>query len=322
MNLYVIPTFFFIAFGIIIMLVSIKKTGLLLKIIQESKYIESWKWLRILMIFFLIGYIILGAYLISETVGIIHLTMGIIFFFGSVFVLVAVIIEKNTIVDLIASNKELDTLIYKCAHDLREPIARLKGMCYLSKLEMEKQVNISYLLKLNDTVDEMDRIHSRLLRTQEIKIKNIEYNIINFKNIINEVCKNHSEIENLKIKLDISNDDKIKIQSDSLLLTRLLENIISNSVIFRDNKKKDSYIRIKIQTTKHKLIISVSDNGIGIPKEKTKDLFNIFFIGTSSSKGFGLGLYEAKIITNKLKGNIILKNSNDQYTEFEISLPI
>jgi signal transduction histidine kinase len=70
------------------------------------------------------------------------------------------------------------------------------------------------------------------------------------------------------------------------------------------------------------VVISVQDNGIGIPEDMKDQVFDMFFKATEQSNGFGLGLYEANLIIKKLKGNIQINLARKDITEVTIELPI
>jgi len=66
--------------------------------------------------------------------------------------------------------------------------------------------------------------------------------------------------------------------------------------------------------------ISIADNGIGIPENKADSVFDLFVTASENVKGFGLGLYEAKLIARRLSGRIKLNYPKNGDTEFVITL--
>ena len=82
--------------------------------------------------------------------------------------------------------------------------------------------------------------------------------------------------------------------SDEYRLTVIMNNLISNAINYRDPAKEVCILNISILITKEKALVSVEDNGIGIPEEYRSKIFNMFFRGTVKSKGAGLGLYIVK----------------------------
>ena len=98
-------------------------------------------------------------------------------------------------------------------------------------------------------------------------------------------------------------------------------NNYSNAINYKDNAKEKCILNISVLITKEKALISVEDNGIGIPEEFKPKIFNMFFRGTVKSKGAGLGLYIVRETVNKLSGNINIKSLYGDGTTVELTLP-
>jgi signal transduction histidine kinase len=111
----------------------------------------------------------------------------------------------------------------------------------------------------------------------------------------------------------------MEFKSDPFLVKILLKNIIENAVKFKDDRKNLCYIRVTIKCDDGKTRISIADNGLGIPVSQVNKVFDMFVVASLNSKGFGLGLYEAKLITRKLNGNIELVCPGGE-TEFIVTL--
>jgi signal transduction histidine kinase len=63
------------------------------------------------------------------------------------------------------------------------------------------------------------------------------------------------------------------------------------------------------------------DNGIGIPKDLISQVFDMFHVATTRSKGYGLGLYIVKKTIEKLKGRIRINSRENEYTRITIIIP-
>ena len=92
--------------------------------------------------------------------------------------------------------------------------------------------------------------------------------------------------------------------SDEHRITVIMNNLISNAINYKDISKEKCRLEISGINNQGKSIVSVEDNGIGIPEEYKSRIFNMFFRGTVRSKGAGLGLYIVKETINKLNGRI------------------
>ncbi len=108
---------------------------------------------------------------------------------------------------------------------------------------------------------------------------------------------------------------------DSDRLSQLLTNLISNAVRY---SPKDSEVRVAVRQLPDRAVLSVSDNGIGIPPEQQDLLFRPFsrLDGAKARKGTGLGLYICKAIVEAHHGRIWVESEQGKGTSFHVSLPL
>lgn len=111
------------------------------------------------------------------------------------------------------------------------------------------------------------------------------------------------------------------IQADASLLGQVINNLLSNSVKFTPEHGK---IGVTTKLDNNTILISVSDTGIGIPKEKQGQLFSRFYRADASTKtpGTGLGLYIVKNIVEAHSGKITLDSDQGKGTTITITLPL
>ena len=102
----------------------------------------------------------------------------------------------------------------------------------------------------------------------------------------------------------------------------MLDNLISNAIKFTND---DGTITVKMEHDALNIIISVTDNGIGIPKELIPHLFNRFSkagrTGVRGEKSYGLGLSICKLIIKQHHGEITACSNEDKGTRITITLP-
>lgn len=117
--------------------------------------------------------------------------------------------------------------------------------------------------------------------------------------------------------------EDVVIEGDAMHITNVVSNLIENAMKYTSHTPE---IRINTRNEIGSIIISVSDNGIGIGKEDQKRIFDKFYRVPTGNihnvKGFGLGLSYVKLIVEKHHGNIGLKSEPDQGSTFYIHLPL
>jgi signal transduction histidine kinase len=135
-------------------------------------------------------------------------------------------------------------------------------------------------------------------------------------NILNEQASQ----KNISIKTHISTG--LKWKADKNMLTSILRNLISNAIKFTPRAGK---IIISARQINNSLEISVSDSGVGMPKEILEKLFlnefNETKKGTENEKGSGLGLAICKEFVEKHNGRIWADSQLNIGTTFTFSLP-
>lgn len=121
-------------------------------------------------------------------------------------------------------------------------------------------------------------------------------------------------------QLDAENPN---IEADVVHLTNMLYNLLDNAVKYSPTAP-DVTVSTKIQNTH--FTITVSDHGIGIPKDAQKHIFDKFYRVPTGNvhdvKGFGLGLYYVKLMAEEHGGKIIVSSTPDKGSRFELTLPI
>jgi signal transduction histidine kinase len=148
--------------------------------------------------------------------------------------------------------------------------------------------------------------------------------ILNIKNICSDILETLKPYANTKtIAIDYLGDDYLTVFADPNMFKTILRNLISNAIKFTNI---GGIVTIKAQKSESDIIISVSDNGIGISPESQSKLFNISQIhtskGTADETGTGLGLLLCKEFVNKNGGEIWVESELGKGSTFKFTLPI
>ena len=113
------------------------------------------------------------------------------------------------------------------------------------------------------------------------------------------------------------------IWADAVHMNDVFINLISNSLKYSVEKP---FIRIETRNTGKSIIITVSDNGIGIPPREFKRIFEKYYRistgDTHTTKGFGIGLYYVKTVVKAHEGSITVHSENQKGSTFTIILPV
>lgn len=138
---------------------------------------------------------------------------------------------------------------------------------------------------------------------------------------LNEVINNSIELYNdhesigLSVSLQLG---KFYIKADKNQFMRVFNNLIKNSIQATEGKE-NGQIQISTKQTSTEFLISVEDNGSGIPSEMHDKIFSPNF--TTKTSGMGLGLSIVKSIIEDAKGKIWFESKVGEGTTFFISFP-
>ena len=197
------------------------------------------------------------------------------------------------------------------SHQLRTPLSIIKWYVDFLVLGDAGELNleqIKYLKEVYDSNERLIELVNALLDVSRIDLGtfSIEPEPIDILKKADEAIDKFSkEIKQKNIIIDKKYDEFPKINLDPRLIKIVFENIISNSVKYI---LKNGIIQIIIKKIDNDILIKISDNGCGIPKEQQPKVFSKLFRAENAknieSSGTGLGLYIVKAIIEKSGGKI------------------
>lgn len=246
---------------------------------------------------------------------------------GAVFIIITslagVILYSN-----IRKNRQLSDLqnnfMLSVTHELKSPIAGVKlNLQTLNrpnipedKKEMLIQRSLSEADRLNDLCNNL------LLATQmEGKRAIFNFEIIDFSGLCTECVEDHVARSHHELLENIQ--PGISIRGDLLMWKIAINNLIENAIKY---SVKESTVLVSLDKEDDQIILSVSDQGLGISDEEKTKIFDKFYrIGNENSrrtKGTGLGLYLTAEIIKHHDASITVKDNTPQGSIFEITIPV
>ena len=226
-------------------------------------------------------------------------------------------------------NADKNRFISILGHDLKSPFNNLLGLSevLIGEITSLKTEEIEDIAK---DIQKSAKIANKLLddilmwaRTQQGKIP-FKPQILNFKDIFKSTLEIFTPNASAKnITINYSATDEINVFADIDMIKTVLRNLVSNAIKFTNN---GGSINIDAKQNSENVIISVSDNGIGIPPENLTKLFDISEVitttGTAKETGTGLGLLLCKEFVEKHGGKIWVESEVGKGSDFKFTLPI
>jgi len=214
------------------------------------------------------------------------------------------------------SFKKLKNFNSNVSHELKTPLAIMKSEIEVELMSENKECDKT-LRSLLQEINYLNDITEKLLFLTKNDLNNLNLQEIDLEDIIFELFEKYSN--KIQISLDIDENDTYIIKGDKTLLKMAISNLIENSIKYKALK-----IDITLKKTKNKIILSIKDNGMGIPKDKLPFIFDEFYRVDESHnkdiKGFGLGLSIVKNILKAHKAKIKVKS--ERGVEFIIEFPL
>lgn len=227
--------------------------------------------------------------------------------------------------ELLKINRELDSIVYSVSHNLRSPLLSVLGLLNLAKTEEHPRhlVFDSYLKMMETSVRRLDDTLKEILDYSRNARLEVSAKPIAFEKMIENSMSDLKYIQGFdQIHFHVETEgNEVLFLSDPYRLSMVICNLLSNAIKYRDEDKPQSTISVTLTIREQSATISFIDNGIGIPNEITRDIFNMFYRGTEKSNGAGLGLYIVKETLDKLKGSIKVSSIMGEGSTFTVTVP-
>ena len=292
-----------------------------LLIVDSQKYTESFKYIEIITL-------IKNSITLKKDIRKEIYVNGI----KEYFLISVKYIKKNdqflvTIKDITSTRRTVEiqkNFISNVSHELKTPLTNIKG--YLIALEdAPKEIRLRFLNIINNNVEKLENIvldflniskieSSKILQIVPVEPKLIEDQIR--ESLFGIIKRKKAEL-NFKWNLLEINQGMINTDKEKLIM--ILKNLIENGIIY--NTSEIPSIQVDITEEKSKYLFSVKDNGIGIPQDKLKKVFDRFYrvdkARTSNMGGTGLGLAIVKEIIEQFGGEIVIESSEHEGSNFK-----
>ncbi len=233
--------------------------------------------------------------------------------------------RKRAEEDLKRSNAELQQFAYIASHDLREPLRMVSS--YLDLLEKKYEGRVldekakEYIDYAVDGADRMQQLINDILTYSRVETRGETFSRVDMNDVLETALKDlGASIEESGALL--THNNLPLIMADQTQMVLLLENLIGNAIKFR--RSEIPQITITVGGGSGLWIFSIRDNGIGIPKEQQKRLFQMFqrLHTRDDYPGTGIGLAISKKIVERHGGRIWVESEEGRGSTFFFTIPV
>ena len=227
--------------------------------------------------------------------------------------------------------RERRLFVSNVSHELRTPLTSVKS--YLEALDdgaLTESVAPSFIKVSLDETNRMMRMITDFLSLSRIdnQTSHLDVELTNFTAFMNYILDRFDQIQSQQSTNKVYEiirdypDKSVWIEIDTDKMTQVIDNILNNAIKYSPDGGK---VTVTMQTTDTQLILSISDQGLGIPKKDLPLIFDRFYrVDKARSRaqgGTGLGLAIAKEIVKQHKGFIWANSEEGEGSTFTIVLP-
>ncbi len=241
-----------------------------------------------------------------------------------------IVVVLHDMTEQAKEERERRLFVSNVSHELRTPLTSVKS--YLEALDegaLTESVAPNFVKVSLDETNRMMRMISDLLALSRIdnQVKTLELELINFTAFVTFILNRFDQMKS-------QNEDKeytivrdypvvpVWMEIDTDKMIQVIDNILNNAIKYSPDGGK---ITFSMKTTDSQLFVSISDEGLGIPKADLPKIFDRFYrVDKARSRaqgGSGLGLAIAKEIVKQHKGFIWAKSEYGHGSTFTIVLP-
>lgn len=220
------------------------------------------------------------------------------------------------------ADKMKNAFIANMSHEIRTPLNAIVGFSRLIAETENASEAEEYLTIINNNSDLLLQLINDLLDFAKIESGTLNYNKTWIE--LKDICHGVYITQSLKMTSDVA----LLYNSDSLPAVRLftdaqrIEQVVSNFMSNAIKCTSRGFISLSYEVQENKVLVSVTDTGVGIAKEKQGSVFDRFVKLDLFRQGTGLGLAICKMIIEKLGGEIGLKSESGKGSVFWFTLPL
>jgi len=207
-------------------------------------------------------------------------------------------------------------------HELKSPIASAKlQLQTMQKRELPKEKQQEIISNAINDTDRLNNLVENILLAAKIdnSIFSLHRETINISEYISGNMNQMIGLFNYKQKVVLDIDPGISMSIDRTTFPSIILNLFENAVKYSPG---NSTIALSLKKINGKVVLSVKDEGYGIPEESKRNVFEKFYrVGseeTRKTKGTGLGLYIVKHLAEQHNGSVVVRNNQPKGSVFEV----
>lgn len=209
------------------------------------------------------------------------------------------------------------------SHEFRTPLSTIQSSADLIRMFIESKQSekvYKHVERIKNAVRQLAEILNDFLSIDKIESGKVAsaYVTMNLRSLLDEIIEELSASIKPGQSINLIYSGNELISGDKNMIRSIVINLLSNAMKFSEKE-----IKVDAEITNVSISISVSDKGIGIPRDEQKNLFDLFFRAKNATmtQGSGLGLHIVKRYLNLMDGKIFFESDLNAGSTFRIELP-
>ncbi len=218
-------------------------------------------------------------------------------------------------------HREYIYFINQWVHQMKTPVS-------IINLILQDEKDEEYKDTFNSIGEENEKISSGLemmLSHARLNEFNLDFKVesVDITSVVRKVINHNKKslIHNF-IFPKVQGEENIMVETDEKWIYFVINQIFINAIKYsREAVKENKYIVFNMEASESKVILSISDQGIGIPKEDLSRVFQAFFTGKNgrrTAESTGMGMYLSKRVCDKLGHGLMVESEEGQWSKFSI----
>ncbi len=216
---------------------------------------------------------------------------------------------------------ELEAFSYSISHDMRAPLRTLRGFAEILMSDFGEKIGeegMLFLRRIISASDRMDRLIQDVLSFSKISRDSVALEPVDLAALLSGILETYPNLSALGTHIRLQGNFP-KVLGNAAALTQCLSNLLGNAVKFVTPGVTPE-ISVWAEPQEKMVTIYIRDNGIGIPQEVQKRIFDIFYHHGGVYEGTGIGLAIVKKAVERIGGSIAVHSEPEKGSTFMLKV--
>jgi signal transduction histidine kinase len=218
--------------------------------------------------------------------------------------------------------QELEAVSYSLSHDMRGPLRAMRGYSEILEADYGEKLGDGGTMlvhRIANAATRLDQLIRDVLSYSRVVRSSLELHPVSVEKIARQLIDESPELREPVAHVEV--DAPTQVLGHEAYLTQVLSNLLYNAVKFVPKNRKPE-VRLWTEVADTHVRLSVRDNGIGIPKDAQRNLFQMFYRahGGEDYEGTGIGLAIVRKAVDRMNGRIGVESEPGKGSTFWVEL--